>query len=338
MMYKDFIIPLAWPEAFVRTPGGPYDNLLTLFNIHRNGYYKFGHAAFLLIHHKTGKVDFFDFGRYISPDKNGRARSSITDPEINFKTKAVIKDGKIENFHDLLKEINSNPNSHGEGPLYAGIQKGINHEKAIEFVQRIQTPPFYPYGPFIYKGTNCSRFVAQTIAYAKKGLGLKFKYPWYLTPAPLGNIFFSNGKTLFKLEKDLSLTKHHIKGPVKQFNFMKKIILFKKEESTPDPASAPLNKVNPPDVKINVGENAQWLGGIGSGAWYEIISHSRNTIEVQRTQGNGNMDYKLTFVTSQNGFNPSNPFKFKHGSHGARTIISQNNTNFIFSLNRLSGN
>ena len=115
---------------------------------------------------------------------------------------------------------------------------------------------------------------------------------------------------------------------------MKKIILFKKEESTPDPASAPLNKVNPPDVKINVGENAQWLGGIGSGAWYEIISHSRDTIEVQRTQGNGNMDYKLTFVASQNGFNPSNPFKFKHGSHGARTIIGQDNTNFIFLLKK----
>ena len=41
-------------------------------------------------------------------------------------------------------------------------------------------------------------------------------------------------KMLFKLEKDLSLSKHHIKGPIKQFNYMKKIILFKKDESTPE--------------------------------------------------------------------------------------------------------
>ena len=28
MTYNDFIIPLAWPEAPVRTAGGPYDKVL----------------------------------------------------------------------------------------------------------------------------------------------------------------------------------------------------------------------------------------------------------------------------------------------------------------------
>lgn len=334
MEYKDFIIPLAWPEAFVRTPGGPYDKLLSLFNIHRNGYYKFGHAAFLLINHKTGEVDFFDFGRYISPFKNGRARSKKTDPEINFKLKAKIKDGEIENLHGLLKAINSNHNSHGEGTLYAGIQKRISHQKAISFIENIQKKPYSPYGPFIYKGTNCSRFVAQTIAYSKRGMGLKFIYPWYLTPAPLGNIFFSNGKKLFKLEKDLSLSILLVRGPIKQFNFMKKIILFKKGETTPNPADAPVNKVNAPKTRINVGENAQWLGGIGAGAWYEIIRFEENTIKIQRTQGNGDVDYTLPFSTSEVGFNPKNPYKFKYGSHGSTALITQKDTTFKFTLSK----
>ena len=95
MIYKDFIIPLAWPEAPVRTAGGPYDKFLEKFSIYRNGYYKAGHAAFLLINHKNGDVDYFDFGRYISPSKYGRARSKETDPEVAFKIKAKIVDGEI---------------------------------------------------------------------------------------------------------------------------------------------------------------------------------------------------------------------------------------------------
>ena len=60
MIYQDFIIPLAWPEASVRTAGGPYDKLLEVFKLYRNGYYKAGHAAFLLVNHATGDIDYFD--------------------------------------------------------------------------------------------------------------------------------------------------------------------------------------------------------------------------------------------------------------------------------------
>ena len=135
MAYNDFIIPLAWPEAPVRTAGGPYDKFLALFNLYRNGYYKAGHAAFLLVNSENGDVDYYDFGRYISPNKNGRARSKFTDPEVVFEIKAQIENGEIVNYYEIVKAIGTHPQTHGDGTLYTGIQKGINHAKAVEFIK-----------------------------------------------------------------------------------------------------------------------------------------------------------------------------------------------------------
>ncbi len=330
MIYNDFIIPLAWPEAPVRTAGGPYDKLLAKFNLFRNGYYKAGHAAMLLVKSDTGDIDYFDFGRYISPDKNGRARSKETDPEVAFDLKAEIKGDKILNFYDIIKAIGAHPQTHGDGTLYAGIQAGINHEKAIDFIKSVQVKPYTPYGPFVVGGTNCSRFVAQTIAAAKKGSGFKFLYPWYLTPAPLGNIFYSTGKTLYKLESNNEVTPLNIKGEISQFKFMAEIMRYQAGEETPDPTKAGINKITAPEIRNNVSEKAQWLGGTGAGAWYEVLNVSADSIEVKRTQGNGHVDFVFHFSGPANNLDINKSYAIEFGSHGTKVIISQNGKTFEF--------
>ncbi len=330
MQYKDFIIPLAWPEAPVRTAGGPYDKLLGKFNLYKNGYYKAGHAAFLLVNSKNGDIDYFDFGRYISPDKNGRARSKETDPEVHFSLKAEIQNNEIINFYDIIREIGAHPQTHGDGTLYAGIQDKINHSKAVEFIKKIQAKPYTPYGPFVVGGTNCSRFVAQTMAYAKKGNGLKFLYPWYLTPAPLGNIFYSTGKTLYKLEESGDISSYNIKGELNRFNFMAEIMKFKPGEETPDPNKAGLNKIIAPEERRNVSEKAQWLGGTGAGAWYELTNIYPDAIEVTRTQGNGHIDFSFKFTGPINQIDFNTKYSFEFGSHGSKVLISQNGKTYEF--------
>lgn len=330
MNYKDFIIPLAWPEAPVRTAGGPYDKFLEKFKLYRNGYYKAGHAAFLLINSSTGSIDYFDFGRYISPDKNGRARSKETDPEVLFELKAEVKDGKILNFYEIVKAIGAHPQTHGDGTLYAGIQAGINHQKAVDFIKSVQQKPYTPYGPFVVGGTNCSRFVAQTIAAAKKGSGIKFIYPWYFTPAPLGNIFYSTGKTLYRLEPNNEVTPLDIKGEKNQFKFMAEIMRYKEGEGTPDPSKAGLNKITPPSERKNVSDKAQWLGGTGAGAWYEVLSVTSDSIEVKRTQGNGNIDFVFNFSGPSSSINFDNDYTIDYGSHGTKIIISQDGKTYDF--------
>jgi hypothetical protein len=334
MIYKDFLIPLAWPEAFCRTAGGPYDKLLEYFKLYRNGYYKAGHAAFLLVDHTNGNIDYYDFGRYISPDKKGRARSKETDPEVDFKFKAEIKNGTINNLSEIIKVIGANQQTHGEGTLYAGIQEGINLSKAVEFIKLIQTTPYRSYGPFILGGANCSRFVAQTIAKSIKGTGFKFLFPWYFTPAPLGNIFYSSGKRLLKLDQSGEVIELFVKGEGKQFNFMKEIMMFKDGETTPNPNEASLNKTEAPLKRINVSERAQWLGGIGAGAWYEIKDISENNIKVARHQANGFNDFTSEFQGPAQQINFKEPYKFLYGSHGSKVILSQNDKTFVFTKKR----
>lgn len=329
MDFNDFIIPLAWPEAPVRTAGGPYDKFLEKFKLYKNGYYKAGHAAFLLVNSTNGEVDYFDFGRYISPDKNGRARSKHTDPEVALEIKAIVKNGEITNFEDILLHISNHNHTHGDGTLYAGIQKKINYDRALEFINQVQAPPYLPYGPFVVGGTNCSRFVAQTIAYAKKGKGWKFVYPWYFTPAPLGNIFYSSEKKLYKV-KNNTIQLLQVKGERKQFNFMKEIMMFKPNETTPDASTAHLNKVEAPKERLNASEKAQWLGGIGAGAWYEITETKSTGIKVKRVQGNGHIDFDFWFEGPTNQLDTEKPYKFLFGSHGKNIIIKQGDNTINF--------
>ena len=79
-------------------------------------------------------------------------------------------------------------------------------------------------------------------------------------------------------------------------------MMFKKGEITPDPKLAALNKIEAPNDRAHVSEKAQWLGGTGAGAWYEILNQTDIGIEVKRTQGNGHVDFSHIYTTSENDF------------------------------------
>ena len=55
-MQNDFIIALAWPEGMVTRAGAWYDFLFA-----KNGKYRVGHSALVLVQRKTGKLCYFDF-------------------------------------------------------------------------------------------------------------------------------------------------------------------------------------------------------------------------------------------------------------------------------------
>ena len=84
--------------------------------------------------------------------------------------------------------------THGEGKMYASLVMDVNFDNAFSTAKRIQEQGMLPYGPFIRKGTNCSRFVASVIksagiSFIKK---LRFKYPFCISPSPKRNVCISN--------------------------------------------------------------------------------------------------------------------------------------------------
>ena len=196
-MKNGFAIVLAWPETTCKQAGAWYDFPMKWLGINKRGYYKVGHAAIVLIDSATQTPLYYDFGRYHSPKGKGRMRSVITDHELNLTTKAKLdhNKGKILNLESILRELYKNPSTHGTGDIYGSICQ-IDYQKAHHFVNAMRDKGFLPYGPFVRKGTNCSRFVCsviqESILSSRKKFG--YRFPLTVTPTPMWNVLASGEK------------------------------------------------------------------------------------------------------------------------------------------------
>lgn len=198
-MYTGFAIALAWPETLCKQAGAWYDGLTSFLGFSKNHYYKVGHAAVVLIESNTGNCHYFDFGRYHAPFGYGRVRDAETDHDLGIHIKALISDvGEIANMEEILSELYGNPACHGQGQLLASYTK-INFEKSYSRAKQMQEKNPWKYGPFIWKGTNCSRFV-RTIVLAGNPIflsKLKLFFPLATTPTPMGNVNSLKNKIKF---------------------------------------------------------------------------------------------------------------------------------------------
>ena len=187
-MQKDFIITLAWPEGMVTASGAWYDKFFS-----KNGKYRVGHSAIVLINSESCKAYYFDFGRYHTPLGFGRARDIETDGDLKL-IDVKIKDGKILNIEELLLTISNIKATHGEGKMYAALMKEVSFQKAFIKAKQIQLKGMIPYGPFVINGTNCSRFVSRVAQSSNPSFikRLRFKYPFCISPSPKRNVSISN--------------------------------------------------------------------------------------------------------------------------------------------------
>lgn len=247
--HTGFAIALAWPQTYCKQPGAWYDPITLLFGINQNNYYKVGHAALVLIDSNNLKAHYFDFGRYHAPYQHGRVRSAETDHDLEIKTIPIFTEyaERLENFWDILYELQNNPACHGEGELYASYCS-INFETAYAKAKQMEEKSPIPYGPFRINGSNCSRFVNTVIKAGKPKfrhwLGLNFKVP--LTPTPISNVN--------ALDYRLVLPKLLKGEPFCPLRKLDKQLLI---------ATLPAPERHP-----NIPEKAQWLSGEGAGSWF----------------------------------------------------------------------
>lgn len=200
-MHTGFAIALAWPDTLCKQAGSWYDGLLFWLGINKNYYYKVGHAAVVLVDASTGKCSYFDFGRYHSPAGSGRVRSSETDFELEIKVIANVSfyEKRILNIEEIIQEIFKNKSCHGEGELHISYTH-VDYKLAKLYSIKMQLNSPIPYGPFILRGTNCSRFVKNVILNGNPSLSIKNKlnFQLSLTPTPIGNVNALTNKMIFK--------------------------------------------------------------------------------------------------------------------------------------------
>lgn len=303
--FTGFAIAIAWPETYCKQAGYFPDNLLEKIGVSKHHYYKVGHAALVLVNSANGECSYFDFGRYHTPWQHGRTRSEKTDPMLKINTKAQIDPSKKEilNFEEILTELQLNSECHGEGVIYASYGQ-INFEKALAKAHWFQDNSPLPYGPFRYKGTNCSRFVNDSIVAGKPNLWslIRLRLLVPLTPTTMNNVnVFGNKISIHKLQKNAVFCP----TPIKNKQFLKTTLAAPKRASV-------------------IPTNAYWLSGEGGGSWFDI-QLSDNYYQISRFNATGGLEFRAKYQPSEfNSLDLQKPLHFDYLSHFQKVKVIQN--------------
>lgn len=180
-----FALVLCWPEKKCLRAYSWYDHLMKLTGVMKNDVYAVGHSAIVLVN-ADGDCHYFDFGRYGTPIAFGRVRDDISDPFLTIDVKADIKHGRITNIDAILDNIQQIEETECDGKLMTAALP-VDFKAAYNQAKQLQDKGLVPYGPFILKGTNCSRFVRNLMMNGRLTpvQKLKLKYPYMITPSPL---------------------------------------------------------------------------------------------------------------------------------------------------------
>ncbi len=323
MSYNGKIISLAFPDTFVKHSDESSTKLLLALGLGKHNYIKAGHAAFVLIENETGLAEYYDFGRYITPQGYGRVRSAVTDVELEIPFKASItSDKKLANVEEFLLWLEAHPHkTHGTGRLVASVCDHIYYEKAKDFVLSVQAKGSVPYRAFGKEGSNCSRIVTDTILagtdYSKirKPL-LRNKM---FTPSPLGNV-----------------EKAAIRNPIYQVENGKLDVypgsVFKENITNYFDKNIPEIKNNHVVNPSGVMNNAHFLSGIGSSAYFVLNDHEKeNVYEIRRYTEYGEEDFR-GFFEVKGAFAISQEYAFVYDSNCKYCHVQQNGKRIRFEL------
>lgn len=196
-MNKDSVIILSWPKTPAKAIGMWYDSITKFFGFLKDGYYKAGHAASVIVNHSKKELHYYDFGRYHMPTKYGRVRSKETNPALALKCIPKFSNkNELINIEEILAELYANKNCKGKGVLYASIISNVSFEDANNYAISMQNKDAIPYGPYTIGGTNCSRFIASIAKASKPSFKIKFNLlsSLLLTPLPNTNVFACNSE------------------------------------------------------------------------------------------------------------------------------------------------
>jgi len=320
------ILTLAYPDTIVSHAEEWYSPYLRFLGIGSKTSVRAGHAALVLIDKETGVLEYHDFGRYITPEPNGRVRGRFTDNELHFPFKAEIKNEKIENLDAILKFLATKPKiTHGDGRLIASVCDQINYKKARLHITKMQNRGFIYYAAFKKEACNCARFVTDSLIASVTHSKIKkaLQQSKWFTPSTVGNVLLANtGDCVFKVSEIGEITAY--KGSQKRENL--KNFLDRLQDYTPNHEGT----LKPRKVD-GLHKNAQWLSGIAAGAWYEIHNTAiENEYRYRRISPYGNIDCDAIFLAEDSQFNYKKPYQIIHYSNCSFFHVEQNGKKYRF--------
>ncbi|WP_299671075.1 DUF6695 family protein [uncultured Polaribacter sp.] len=320
------IIILSYPDTIVRPAyWETLSNVWPKIGIGGKHAIQAGHAALLLIQKGNSEINYFDFGRYITTYGNGRVRSKETDPELKIAIAATFKNKELSNLKEILLWIEKHPNkTHGAGRLVASVHEEIDFNKAQKFIHQFVEKKEIPYGVFLKNGSNCARFVTDSIIASSKNkkIASLLKKSNLFTPSPIGNVIRGNTNNLIYTVYNQKITQYKNRSIVKEY----KASFLNKFDTEPNLIGTEL-----PNLAVFQLENGTWLGGIGSGAWFKIESKiTEKNYTIERFTSDGEKDFEGIFSIIETGFNNLQNYDFIHPTNCKEAYIKQDQQVFSF--------
>ena len=333
MNNSGIILVLAYPETIVRLAIEWYSPLLRIIGLGKKGYIRAGHAALVLINKETKALDYYDFGRYITPGLNGRVRSKETDCELDFPLKADVVDGKLKNTKEILHFLGVNPElTHGDGDLYASVCNEIDYDLAKKFIFEMQETYFIRYAAFKKGATNCARFVTDTIIASTTNDEIRERLieSNKFTPSTLGNTVLSDTEKMIYIVSQKGEFSEYT--PPKKWHNIKANAQFFIDRLKGHSQS--FEGTTKPKKVEGVAKHAQWLGGIGSGAWFELSKTNKKEEFRFRRISPYRLDTDAIFNVNDLSFDYDKEYMFNHESNCSFCHIKQGNKIFRFDFVR----
>ena len=324
------IITLAYPETIVRVSSEWSSSHVYLLGIGKKNYVRAGHAALVLIEKASGNLEYFDFGRYVTPQPTGRVRSKLTDHELDVPLQAELQGNTVINLDDILKFLATHPKlTHGEGTMLASVCGDIDFDKAKNYINNLQTVGLIHYAAFGKKGSNCARFVTDTLiaCVANKAIKKKLKKSKWFTPSTIGNVLIADTQqNIYEVSETGTI------GTFKSSKFRenRKLFLDPLKHHQPNHEGNIEPKTNPIHH-----EKAQWLSGIGGGAWFELHCLGHNSeYRFKRISPYGNIDVDGVYKISGSGFDSNRDYEFVPYSNCSFIHVKQHGKTFRFDFLR----
>lgn len=326
MRYTGKIIVLAFPDTYVKMSTEFICKVLPLLGLGTKHYIKAGHAALVLIHNKTGEAFYYDFGRYVTPPAQGRVRGKNTDAELEIPFKAIIDaKNELENLDDFLLWLDAHPQkTHGSGRLLASVCDDIDFNKANTYIKNIQNRGSIPYGVFEKEGSNCSRFVTDTILAATNNTKItrRLKFNKLFTPSTVGNVEKAATKRIvFQVYN----------GIVQQFTgtaLKENLTNYFDKKNVPS-----IHTVAQENPKVLIPSHWHTLNGTGSTSYFEILNEPslpEDHFRIKRYNDLLQQDFDGVYTASN--FNVQEAYRFTYDSHCAFCHVIQNNQKIKLSV------
>lgn len=324
---QDLALVMAWPDQTARGDER-WMAILKQLGVVKNLNFKVGHAAIVLVHRQTGALAYFDFGRYITPRGYGRARSVESDPRLALETRAQIDSGHITNLNAILDELSQIEDAtHGGGRLFFAIAQCLSYTAAHRFANQLVEQGPIKYGAIATGNNSCSRYVAQVLL---AGLGnqhparRRIALPESIKPSPMSNVVnASPDRTVYCYHEGKLQAQQMNRWRSLGFQVDQLLHNLSTAKSKDLPCDREPGSIAEPQRPKTVPATAQWLGGIGEGAWFTLNRDmDSDALVVTKYAANGHQEYRVA-CTSNHPINPDMPHQFTYHCHHKHHVIRQ---------------